>query len=312
MMRGRQNVCVEKTLEKAFQVVLHRDVVFDESKTSNDTQIDIGPVFMQFDAASSVWTSGHSAETLAHDFAQSDKEKAYFMRSGVGGGAGHYQLLYFDGEGWRGYSTETNQNRYTNADGTLSEAGRGLLTTSATAVWGLGRGQYSIAIQEASAARVMAAANFVHDYRMQRAVLGAQEREEIAIENLFTEPNFASVLKTGDGFIAERADKRSALKEMEDDFVFTRADFYAAVNKKERVLTSYLPESANRFLQAVHQKGEANPDGARALYTDILTELYLLKESPDTSSLAHRSIDAISAEVNTLLEGLDTKPAARR
>ena len=194
----KQQACAENAIEKAFSVVMSRNIEFNHDRSESDQQIDIGPVYMVYAGEGKNWTSGNKKEALLADFMALDKKKSYFMRSGQVGSAGHHQLLSFDlrADGWRGYSSEANQTLYTRGNGLTEEAEGSLMTNSLTARWGTLDGEYMIALQEATPERIIAAANYVHDCRM----AGGEEK---AVENLYNDQLLT--LKTTNGFIHEHA-----------------------------------------------------------------------------------------------------------
>lgn len=307
-MQSRDNVCAERMLETAFQRVLGRQITFRAA--DNDAQIDLGPAFMAAEEGESKsWTSGHDKLLLEADFAALDPGKTYFMRTGIAQGAGHWQLLYCEADGWHGFSTMSNQKHYTR-DGHLTKDGEGLMTHKGSAArWGQEAGQYSILIQEANEARLIAAANFVRDLRL--------SSEMIAIERAFN-PELNRVLNTTDGFISERAVARASAGgffaegktvAVDPKSVLETAalNFSSVVDKTSTVYTSDITRGKTFYLNAIRAFADAHPEKAKSLYEETLTTLLLMKESAGTSGQGIDAITYLSLEVNELLEDLNKK-----
>ena len=301
-MQSGQNVCAERMLETAFQRVLGRQVTFKASR--NDAQIDLGPVFMATLGEGAHWFSGYDIKLLEADFAALNPEKTYFMRTGAAGAAGHWQLLSRNAEGWYGFSTETNQKQYTDRLGELTQAANEGLMSYSKATWGESQGKFSIMIQEANEARIVAAANFVRDVRL----FG----DDVAMENAF-DPALNGVLNTSDGHLVETPRPAVVAAPVAVDYqgILDTAcsNFSSVIDKTARVLTSDINGGKAFYLDAIQQYAEAHPDKARGLYEETLTKLYILNESPSISAQGKGAIAALSGDVNDLLTGLSARRA---
>jgi|TARA_B110000967_G_scaffold203110_2_gene243178 hypothetical protein len=101
----------------------------------------------------------------------------YFFRTGQNGGAGHYQLLYFDDNTWKVYSSPTNTNNgaLTGPPGQLTNKGLSFIVPNGT--WGPDAGNYVHVFTKVSKEMLVPLLDYVIDVRV--------HGEEIAIGNLF-------------------------------------------------------------------------------------------------------------------------------
>ncbi|WED41987.1 hypothetical protein [Legionella cardiaca] len=158
--------CAEAMIIKAAQLVLKRNIQFQYSKITPDSQVDISPAFLfSEDKEKQYWISGDKKQNLENDLKKLDKNKVYFLRTGTNGGPGHWQTLYFDKaqNGWIIYSSEINNIQLTQGN-SLTQRGLGLL--SPFAKWGHAQGEYCLLLVKASPKNIINAANYLYDYRM--------------------------------------------------------------------------------------------------------------------------------------------------
>ena len=298
----KQNTCSEDTIERAFQLVLKQPIQFSYDKTENDDQIDISPVFMRFgEGRSDIWTSGHSESALLADFSKLDEEKSYFMRVGQGGGAGHYQLLSFDNkeQGWRGFSSKTNQVLFAH-HGAMTDAGKaGLMTRGSTAKWGTQQGQYSILIQEATPERIIAAANFVQDYRM-----APLNPEDTALTNLFAREGYPELNLTG-GYVSQPA-VGFALEEdiipVNEKLNSAKAYFLFSTSRDGGSTTSEIRAATELLIGAMNEIVKLNPSHAAENLGEMNAFLNFEKDSRSAQNVVQESINKLRLHVASLLD----------
>ncbi len=307
----KKNTCSEDTIERAFQLVLRQPIQFSYDNSTNDDQIDISPVFMKFgEGLSDIWTSGDNVGALSADFSKLNKKKCYFMRVGQGGGAGHYQLLSFDDreQGWRGFSSKTNQVLFTQ-HGEMTGAGKAsLMTRGSTARWGTEQGQYSILIQEATPERIIAAANFVQDYRM-----APQDPEHTALTNLFAHEGYPELDQTG-GYVSELA----VGSEPEEDIISANEQlnsakeyFLFSTSRSAGSLTSEIQAATALLIGAINELVRLNPSNAVENLGEMNVFLNFEKDSRSTQNVVQDSIKNVQLHVATLLDKIQSKAVTR-
>ncbi|HAT8178337.1 TPA: hypothetical protein JA361_02430 [Legionella pneumophila] len=160
--------CAEMMIKKAAQLILGSDLDFEYTRGVQDIQIDLGPAFMfSPDEEKTLWVSGKNQETLEKDLATLNKSSVYFFRTGTQGGAGHWQVLYYEPakSGWVSYSSQSNHFQVTDSNGKLTASGKGLLVPHAN--WGKENGNYAFLLVNASVQNIIHAANFVYILRTQ-------------------------------------------------------------------------------------------------------------------------------------------------
>ncbi len=155
--------CAECMSQKAAKMVMNIDLQFNYDNKIGDLQIDLGPAFLiSPDNQKQSWYSGKNGDEFEKSLNILDKNKVYFMRTGINSGAGHWQIIFYNKNGWISYSTETNNFKITE-NGKLTDRGKGLLVPYAT--WGTEAGQYSYLVVEASKQNIINASNFIYDFR---------------------------------------------------------------------------------------------------------------------------------------------------
>ena len=182
------NTCAEETIKKAFELVLSKQIGFNQALALNDIQIDFNPVFLVHEGISTLFFTGHNQIDLAKSIATLDKSKSYFLRTGIIGGAGHWQLMYFakNLSHWLVFSSETSNYSCTYPDGSLTDTAIGALIVSNSRYgWGNNVGQYAISLQEATPDRVKAVANFIADVRCSTS----DPLDDQALLNLYAPPD---------------------------------------------------------------------------------------------------------------------------
>ncbi|HHT9909477.1 TPA: Dot/Icm T4SS effector deubiquitinase RavD [Legionella pneumophila] len=163
--------CAEMMIKKAARLILGSDLDFAYTRDIQDIQVDLGPAFMfSPDEEKTLWVSGKNQETLEKDLATLNKSSVYFFRTGTQGGAGHWQVLYYEAakSGWVSYSSQSNHFQVTDSNGKLTASGKGLLVPHAN--WGKENGNYAFLLVNASAQNIIHAANFVYILRTQNEV----------------------------------------------------------------------------------------------------------------------------------------------
>lgn len=138
-----------------------------------DVQIDISPALMMDDAVpgqeakKAFLTCGKNKRDFEQNFlSQLDSNHVYCLRTGINGGSGHWQTIFYNParEQWHVYSTASNHFPLTMPNGKLSEdAKQRLLLT--TEPWGLDGGQYSFLLVEMTPERLANATRFVTQYQ---------------------------------------------------------------------------------------------------------------------------------------------------
>ncbi len=171
--------CAEMMLSNAAERVLGYGIAFQYGKRVDDEQVDLSAAFMfSADEQKQTWHSGKSQETLEADIENKlAKEKVYFFRTGIMGGAGHWQILYHEAQqqGWIAYSSPKNNKQITRYRKMTQEGLDDLVSPKAQ--WGEQQGQRMFLIVEASKQNLINAANFLYNVRM----LG----EEPAMDKLY-------------------------------------------------------------------------------------------------------------------------------
>ncbi|HAT1868000.1 TPA: hypothetical protein JBK40_16710 [Legionella pneumophila] len=160
--------CAEMMIKKAAQLILGSDLDFEYTQGVQDVQVDLGPAFMfSPDEEKILWVSGKNQESLEKDLATLNKSRVYFFRTGTQGGAGHWQILYYETvkSGWVSYSSQSNHFQVTDSNGKLTVSGKGLLAPHTN--WGKENGNYAFLLVNASVENIIHAANFVYTYRTQ-------------------------------------------------------------------------------------------------------------------------------------------------
>jgi len=172
--------CAEQMLITAANRCLSLDIKFIYHNKIDDVQLDISPAFIQTsNNKKQMLFTGFSEEALLASFAELDKDKTYFLRTGTSSGAGHYQLVYFTEGQWFSYSTNNNNYNITTSAGSLSERAHGALLVCNKECWGFDNGQYSYLLVEADRETISRGANFIYDCR----TIGADS----AVINAFSE-----------------------------------------------------------------------------------------------------------------------------
>ncbi|HAT1797695.1 TPA: hypothetical protein JBL19_14285 [Legionella pneumophila] len=160
--------CAEMMIKKAAQLILGSDLDFEYTQGVQDVQVDLGPAFMfSPDEEKILWLSGKNQESLEKDIGTLNKSRVYFFRTGTQGGAGHWQILYYETakSGWVSYSSQSNHFQVTDSNGKLTVSGKGLLAPHAN--WGKENGNYAFLLVNASAQNIIHAANFMYIFRTQ-------------------------------------------------------------------------------------------------------------------------------------------------
>ena len=132
--------------------------------TQNDHQIPLNAALIIPDTS----IFSRDRDNLREVIKTLDPGKSYFLRVGLNSGAGHWSVLHrIPNQGWQLYSSPTSNCMLTTRDNQLIETGAYSIlgNPDGTARWGDGYRDYSIALWEATRARVIDSINFVCGFR---------------------------------------------------------------------------------------------------------------------------------------------------
>lgn len=304
--------CAEAMLETAAKRVMQLTLDFDYPVLVSDEQVDLSPALAGLDANDDsqvntlMWTSGQSAESLLQDFSKLDKDKSYFLRTGTSGGAGHYQLIYFESDCWVSYSTSNNYYKITTSEGELSERARGALLVEHQS-WGHGSGQYCMMLTEVNPEVIIATANYVYTRRTQGAdiaIAQAFQKQAGFIEGILQEQTIDS-----SSDISDNQDEQSIANELNE----VELSVPAALNfddlvqqliqscegkklQKERAAA----EAVKASLEAARDALQAKTD-SEAIRTQLLRALFVSFRFQDQTFKTHEVLRGSSEQKNHFL-----------
>lgn len=154
--------CSEKMIQKAASLVTSETIKFNySSEVDLEQPIDIMPAFIPtHNQGHDGNLVGSSAEELLKGLAELDRKKVYFIRNGMNNDKGHYQILFYDNQGWMLYSGRHGYRQVTSDDKVITNC---CLIVSGT--WGTADRQNAIYYKEATPERIKDVANFIYTCR---------------------------------------------------------------------------------------------------------------------------------------------------
>ncbi|MDP1615640.1 MAG: hypothetical protein Q8L68_07560 [Methylococcales bacterium] len=168
------NTCSEQAVSFAAKKTLGFRIQFNfDYPEERDLQIDLSQALATDTSPMLKWYSGNSCENFVKDLQKLNIKKCYLLRTGTHGGAGHFQVLYFD-ESKKGWLIE-NRGQIS-CEGKLTTYGTEYLISPRES-WGQHQGQRSFCLFEATEAPLVRAAYYIHDFR--------QHGDDVALVYLF-------------------------------------------------------------------------------------------------------------------------------
>lgn len=154
--------CSEKMIQKAASLVTSETIKFNySSEVDLEQPIDIMPAFIPtHNQGHDGYLVGSSAEELLKGLAELDRQKVYFIRNGMNNDKGHYQILFYDNQGWMLYSGKHGYRQVTSEDKVITSCGLIVFGT-----WGTADRQNAIYYKEATPKRIKDVANFIYTCR---------------------------------------------------------------------------------------------------------------------------------------------------
>lgn len=184
-LKGMKQDCSEQMILAAATILnpLLTEIILNKlraayvGKDIADIQIDLFTFFgIKTTERNRLEYFGKSEEELLTGLTTLNQDSLYFLRTGQNGGAGHYQLLYFENSSWHVYSSPTNHYILTDKNGNITEKGESLLRPFGT--WGEQQGQYRYALTMASEDIILGVIDYIINLRIHSL--------EYALQKLFS------------------------------------------------------------------------------------------------------------------------------